>query len=173
MASKNILEQKQQVVAALAESMKSAVAGVIVNYEGITVADDTALRKQLREAGVDYKVYKNTLISKACDIVGFDGLKGCLEGMTAVAVSHDDPVAAAKILCGFASKNEKFNVKAGFVDGEVCDVAAVQALAATPTKEVLLGKLMGSVQAPYFKLVLTLKAIAEQNGQSETAAEQA
>ncbi len=173
MANATILEQKQKVVAELAESMQSAAAGVLVNYQGITVADDTALRKKLREAGVQYSVIKNTLISKACDKVGFEALKPELEGMTAIAISHDDAVIAAKILCEFASKNDKFTVKAGFVDGEVVDKKAVEALAATPSKEQLIGKIMGSVQAPYFKLVLALRAIIEQNGEPAANAEEA
>jgi len=164
LANATILEQKQKIVADLAESIKNASSGVLVNYQGITVADDTALRKQLREAGVEYSVIKNTLISKACDIVGYQGLKADLEGMTAIAISKDDAVVAAKILCDFAAKNEKFQVKSGFVDGEVVDKKGIEALAATPSKEQLISTLMGSVQAPYFKLVLTLRALIEKNG---------
>ena len=130
MPSAKVLEGKQKIVADLAERMKSSAAGVLVNYQGITVADDTALRAELRKAGVEYTVIKNTLISKACDIVGFEGLKDVLSGMTAIATSNDDAVAAARIINEFAKKNENYTIKAGFVEGELLDVAGVEELAA-------------------------------------------
>ena len=130
MPSAKVLEQKQKVVADLAERIKSSAAGVLVNYQGITVADDTALRAELRKAGVNYTVIKNTLISKACDIVGFEGLKDVLSGMTAIATSEEDAVAPARIINDFAKKNENYSIKAGFVEGELLDVKGVEELAA-------------------------------------------
>ena len=117
MPSKSILEQKQQAVAELAAQLKTSTAGVLVNYEGINVADDTKLRKELREAGVEYFVVKNTLLERAAEKVGFDALKDHLSGTSALAVSAEDPVAAAKILTKYADASKgKFTVKAGFVE---------------------------------------------------------
>ena len=107
MASAKILEQKQAIVQSLADQMKNAAGGVLVNCQGITVEADTKLRAELRNAGVEYSVVKNTLTSRACDIVGFESLKDVLSGMTAMATSESDPIAAAKILCTFAEKNPK------------------------------------------------------------------
>ena len=104
MPSEKVLQDKQEFVAKLAEKLDGSVAGVVVNYQGITVADDTALRAELRKAGVNYTVIKNTLISKACDIVGFEGLKDVLSGMTAIATSEEDAVAPARIINDFATK---------------------------------------------------------------------
>jgi len=142
MPSAKVLEEKQKVVADLAERIKSSAAGVLVNYQGITVADDTALRAELRKAGVNYTVIKNTLISKACDIVGFEGLKDVLSGMTAIATSEEDAVAPARIINDFAKKNENYTIKAGFVEGELLDVKGVEELAAIPTKDVLIARFM-------------------------------
>lgn len=172
MASAKILEQKQQIVADLANKMKAAKSGVIVNYQGINVADDTKLRSDLRKAGVDYAVVKNTLTSRACDIIGFEQLKDCLSGMTALAVS-DDPVAPAKILFEFAEKNENFKIKAGFVDGEYLDVEGVTKLAKIPSKEVLIGKMMGSLQSSLYSFAYVLQAIIDKNGEGEAASAEA
>ena len=158
MPSAKVLEQKQKVVADLAERIKSSAAGVLVNYQGITVADDTALRAELRKAGVNYTVIKNTLISKACDIVGFEGLKDVLSGMTAIATSEEDAVAPARIINDFAKKNENYSIKAGFVDGKVIDVAGVNALAELPSKEVLLSMLLSAMQGPVRGLAVSLDA---------------
>ena len=108
MPSASVLESKKKIVSDLTERMKNAVAGVIVSYQGITVENDTALRAELRKAGVEYSVIKNTLTKRACEAVGFDALTGTLEGMTAVATCDSDPVAAAKILKKYADKVESF-----------------------------------------------------------------
>ena len=174
MPSAKILEQKQAIVAALAEQMKNAVSGVLVDYQGITVEEDTALRAELRKNNVHYAVIKNTLASKACDIAGFTGLKDVLTGMTALAVS-DDPVAPAKVLSEYAEKHENFKIKGGFVDGEVIDLAAIDRLAKLPSKETLVAKMLGSLNAPASGLVtvlngsmrglvVALKAIADKQG---------
>lgn len=169
MANANILEQKKQLVAELADRMKNAAGGVIVNYQGITVADDTALRSELRKAGVEYTVVKNTLTSKACDIIGFEGLKDQLTGMTALATSAEDPIAPAKILAKYAKDHENFVLKAGFVEGELLDQNAVKELAETPSKEVLIGRLMGSLQSGLYGFAYAIQAIIDKNEGGESA----
>ena len=163
MPSAKILEQKQKMVEELAEKIKNAGSGVLVNYCGITVEKDTALRKSLREAGVDYTVIKNTYIKKACEIAGIEGFDGVLEGMTAFAIS-DDPVAPAKILCNFAKDNENFKVKAGFVEGRVIDVKGVEELSEIPSKEGLICKLMGSLQSSLYGLAYVLQGKIDKEG---------
>ena len=157
MPSNNILEAKKQVVESLAAKMQNAAAGVLVKYEGITVAEDTALRAALRKAGVEYTVMKNTLTGKACDMVGYGDMKQYLSGMTAIAVSQDDPIAPAKIMKEYADKIAKFEIKAGFVDGGVIDAAGVEALAATPSKEVLIAKMMGSLMSSLYGFAYVLQ----------------
>ena len=175
MANANILEQKKQLVADLAERMKNAAGGVIVNYQGITVEDDTKLRTELRKAGVEYTVVKNTLTSKACDLIGFEGLKDQLTGMTALATCADDPVAPAKILANYAKDHENFVLKAGFVDGELLDTNGVKELADTPSKEVLIGRLMGSLQSGLYGFAYGLQAMIDkmEGGESAPAEEAA
>ena len=148
MPSEKILEQKKQLVAALAADLKESCTGVIVNYKGINVADDTKLRKQLREAGSTYKVVKNTMLKRALDEAGIEGLDGVLEGTTAIAYNKEDYVVSAKILSEFAEKSKTFELKAGFVDGNVLDAAGVKELAALPPKEVLVAKALGGLNAP-------------------------
>ncbi len=172
MPSNKILEQKKQVVEALAEQIKNAQAGVLVKYEGIKVSEDTELRTALRKAGVEYTVMKNTLTGRACDIAGYGDMKQYLNGMTAIATSQDDPIAPAKILKQFADKIKCFEIKAGFVDGGVLDQAGVEALAATPSKEVLIAKMMGSLQSSLYGFAYALQAIIDkQNGGEESAEE--
>lgn len=170
MPSNKILEQKKQVVAELADKMKNAEAGVLVKYQGITVADDTALRAALRKAGVEYSVMKNTLTGRACDLAGYGDMKQYLNGMTAIAISKDDPIAAAKIIKEYADKIECFEIKAGFVDGGVIDAAGVESLAATPSKEVLIAKMMGSLMSSLYGFAYVLQAkIDKENGGEEAA----
>ncbi len=172
MPSNKILEQKKQVVQTLADKIKAAQAGVLVKYEGITVSQDTELRAALRKAGVEYTVMKNTLTGRACDIAGYGEMKQHLEGMTAIAISNDDPIAAAKIMKEYADKIECFEIKAGFVDGGVIDTAGVEALAATPSKEVLIAKMMGSLMSSLygFAYVLQAKIDKENDGAEATDA---
>ena len=170
MPSNKILEEKKQVVESLAAKMQTAAAGVLVKYEGIKVAEDTELRNALRKAGVEYTVMKNTLTGKACDIAGYGDMKQYLNGMTAIALSQDDPIAPAKIMKQFADKIECFEIKAGFVDGGVIDLAGVESLAATPSKEVLIAKMMGSLMSSLYGLAYVLQAkIDKENGGEETA----
>ncbi len=165
MPSQKILEQKKQVVADLAEKLKAAKAGVLVKYQGITVADDTELRTALRKAGVEYSVMKNTLTGRACELVGYGAIKEHLNGMTAIAISGEDPIAPAKILKQYASKIDGFEIKAGFVEGEVLDAAGVNELADTPSKEVLVAKMMGSLMSSLYGLAYVLQAkIDKENG---------
>ena len=172
MPSKIILEQKQQAVAELAEQIKNSVSGVLVNYQGITVEDDTAMRKALREAGVKYMVVKNTLTGRACDAVGYGDMKQYLNGMTAIAISENDPVVAAKVLKQYAEKVESFNILAGYVDGAVIDANTVNALADIPNKETLIAKFLGSIQSPLYKFAYAIKAITDkENGGEEAPAE--
>ena len=172
MPSNSILVQKQQIVADLAEQIKNSAAGVIVNYQGITVENDTAMRKALREAGVKYVVMKNTMTGRACDMVGYGELKQYLNGMTAIAISENDPVAAAKVLKTYAEKVESFNILAGYVDGAVIDANTVNALADIPNKETLIAKLLGSIQSPLYKFAYAIKAITDkENGGEEAPAE--
>ena len=172
MPSDKILEKKKQVVAELSESIKAACTGVIVNYKGIKVADDTKLRKALREAGDEYKVVKNTLLSRALKDAGIQGLDSVLEGTTAIALSKDNYVSGAQVLSKFAETSKTFEIKAGFVDGGIIDAEGVKALAKLPTKEVLVAQVLGGLNAPITGfvtvlngtlkgLVVALNAIAE------------
>ena len=168
MPSNKVLEAKKQVVEELAGKLQTAVAGVLVKYEGITVADDTALRSALRKAGIEYSVMKNTLTGRACEMVGYGDMKQYLSGMTAIAISQDDAIAPAKIMKEYADKIPTFEIKAGFVDGGVIDQAGVEALAATPSKEVLIGKMMGSLMSSLYGLAYVLQAkIDKENGGEE------
>ena len=161
MPSKIILEQKQQAVADLVAKLQNSVSGVLVNYQGITVEDDTAMRKALREAGVKYMVVKNSLTGRACDEVGFGEMKKYLSGMTAIAISETDAVAPAKVLKKYADKVESFKILAGYLDGAVIDDKTVIELADIPNKETLIAKFLGSIQSPVYGLARALQAVAE------------
>ena len=170
MPSNKILEEKKQVVETLAAKMQSAQAGVLVKYEGIKVSEDTELRTALRKAGVEYTVMKNTLTGRACDIAGYGDMKQYLNGMTAIAFSQDDPIAPAKIMKEYADKSDCFEIKAGFVDGGVLDLAGVEALAATPSKEVLIAKMMGSLMSSLYGFARVLQGkIDKENGEGTEA----
>jgi large subunit ribosomal protein L10 len=169
MPSAKILEAKQAVVAELAEKVKSAASGVIVSYQGITVEDDTKLRAELRNAGVEYKVYKNSITGRACEEAGYGDIRAHLEGMTAIAISQNDAVAPAKILKNYADKIETFNLKCGFVDGEVLDEAGVKALADIPNKETLVCKIMGCMRSPLYSLAYVLQAVIDKDGEAPAA----
>ena len=173
MPSAKILAKKQNDVAVLTEKIKNATAGVLVNYQGITVEDDTKMRAEMRAAGVDYKVYKNSLTGRACEAAGYADMKQYLEGMTAFAISENDPVAAAKILKKYADKVETFEIKAGFIDNGVIDAAAVNALADIPSMEGLICKMLGSLQSPLYKLAYALQAIIDKSGEEIPAEEAA
>ncbi len=170
MPSEKTLQAKQEVVAQLKQKLDGAVAGVLVNYRGISVADDTKLRRELREAGVDYAVVKNTLLRRALEGTEYGEIASVLEDTTAFAVSHEDPVAAAKILVKFADDSKStFAVKAGFVEGKVLDVAGVTELAKLPSKEQLLVQLLSVLNGNIRGLAVALNAIVEKENEKESA----
>ena len=174
MPSEKILQRKKDEVVALTEKLKAATAGVRVDYNGITVADDTKLRKELREAGVEYSIVKNTMLRFAAKQVGYEALDSVLEGPTALAGSKDDPGAAAKILTKYAEDHkDKFTVKAGFVDGGVIDAAKVAELGKLPNRETLLSMLCSALQGNIRGLAVAINAIAEKNGEGAPAEEAA
>ena len=161
MPSAKVLEQKKETVAALIEKLKTAQAGVLVDYRGLTVSEDTELRAKLREAGVEYKVVKNTLTRFAAKEVGFDELDEALNGPTSLALGFDDPVAPAKVISDFAKQNENLEIKAGFLDGKVISLDEIKTLANTPSRDTLIAKIMGSLNAPVSNLVRTLQALVD------------
>lgn len=171
MPSAQILESKKAKVEALSEQLKNAAAGVIVDYKGITVEQDTKLRKAMREAGVKYFVEKNSMLRFALHNVGIEGLDYVLEGTTAIALSDDDQTAPARILGEFiknADEKSTFNMKAGFIGTELYDAQGVTALSKIPSKEVLLAQLLGSLQSPLQKFAATVQAVADKKAE-ETA----
>jgi large subunit ribosomal protein L10 len=170
MPSNKILEQKKAYVAELTEKIGRAKSGVLVKYEGITVADDTELRKKLREAGVEYTVIKNSLIGRACDAAGYGEIKSELEGMNALAISFDDPVVPAKILREYADKIKNFEIRAGFVEGKYIDKKGTEALADIPSYETLIAKFLGSIQSPLYNFAYALQAIIDKEGKPEAEA---
>ena len=155
------VELKQPIVAEISELLDGAASAVVVDYRGLTVAEDTALRKQLREAGVTYKVYKNTMIRFAAKGTAFEALEPNLEGPTAIAVSKDDATAPARILAEFAKKAPKLELKAGVVEGTYYDQKGISVIATIPNREVLLGRLLGSMQSPIANFARVIKQIAE------------
>ena len=174
MPNAKVLSEKQAIVEKLTETLQSASSGVLVDYKGITVAEDTALRHELRENGVEYSVVKNTLVRFAIDNVGMQELDGVLNGTTSMAVSKDDPIAPMRIINKYAKQmGDRFNIKAGFMDGKVIPLEDVAALAELPSKEVLLGQVLGMMLSPITSLAIVIKAIAEKGGESAPAAEEA
>ncbi|NLK38971.1 MAG: 50S ribosomal protein L10 [Clostridiales bacterium] len=173
MPSQKILEKKQAAVSELSEKLRSAVSGVLVKYEGITVEDDTKMRAALRKAGVEYAVVKNTLTKRACDEVGLSEMSQYLKGMTALAISKDDPVAPAKILKEYSEKVPTFEIKSGFLDGAVIDVTSVMNLASIPSKETLIAKMMGSLQSSLYGLCYVLQAKIDKESAAEEATAEA
>ena len=166
MPSEKVLESKKAQVAEIIEVLKSAQTGVLVDYRGLTVAEDTQLRKQLREAGIAYKVYKNTLVSRAVEGTEFESLREVLEGPSAFAISTDDSTAPASIIAEFAKKAPKLEIKAGVVEGTYYDAAGMNQIATIPSREVLLGRLLGSMQSPIANLARVLNQIAENGGEA-------
>ncbi len=155
------VELKQPIVAEISELLNGAKSAVVVDYRGLTVEQDTQLRKQLREAGVTYKVYKNTMIRFAAKRTEFEALEPNLEGPTALAVSKEDATAPARVLAEFAKKADKLELKAGVVEGTYYDAKGIQVIATIPSREVLLGKLLGSIQSPIANFARVINQIAE------------
>ena len=167
------VELKQPIVDEISGAIKDAASVVVVDYRGLTVAEDTQLRKQLREAGVSYKVYKNTLVSRAVEGTEFEGLREVLEGPSAFAISTEDATAPARILAKFAKTAPKLEMKAGVVEGTFYDAEGIKAIASVPGREELLSKLLGSLQSPITNLARVLNQIAEQGGAADAAVEAA
>ncbi|MDF2684972.1 MAG: ribosomal protein [Clostridia bacterium] len=172
MPSEKVLQEKKQIVDELIAKLKKSSAGVLVDYKGINVKDDTALRKELRKNNVEYMVVKNTLTRFALKEIGYGDIESVLNGTTALAISESDLVAPAKVLCKYAKDHEKFKIKAGFAEGKTMNVQEVQFLAELPPKEVLIAKVLYGFNAPLTGFVnvlngnlrglaVALKAIAD------------
>ncbi len=172
MPSAKILEQKKQVVAELAERLKNSAAGVLVDYKGINVEQDTKLRRSFREAGVKYEVVKNTLLKLAVREAGLDELEAVLDGTTAIATSADDAVAPAKVFKDFVKENSTLEIsfKSGFADGKVLSIDEINALADLPSREALLTMLASALLGTVRGLAVALNAVAEKKGDGEEAA---
>ena len=169
------VELKQPIVDEIKELLTDAQSAVLVSYRGITVEQDTAMRKELREAGVEYKVYKNTMMKRAFKELGYEDLDEFLKGPSAIALGMADPASAAKISSDFAKDHEALEIKTGIVDGKVLSLAEVDALAKLPSKEVLIAQVLGGLNAPIQglanvlngtirSLAIVLNAIAEKQG---------
>ena len=167
MPNAKVLSEKQAIVADLTNKLQNAAAGVLVDYKGITVAEDTALRAELRQNDVQYSVVKNTLVRFALDDAGLKELDDVLNGTTSLATSAGDPIAPMRVVNKHAKKlgDGKFNIKGGFMDGKVISLEEIMALAELPSKEVLLSQTLGMLLAPITSLAVVLKAIAEKNGE--------
>ena len=164
MPNAKVLSEKQAIVAELTEKIQKATAGVIVDYKGITVEEDTALRRECRESSVDYAVVKNTLLRFAFKNTGLSDLDEVLNGTTSLALC-DDPVAPARVMAEYAKKlNGKFEIKGGFMDGKAVDLATINSLASIPALPVLQAQFLGTMLAPITGLAVVLKQIAEKNG---------
>lgn len=173
MPNAKVLSEKKAVVAALEETLKSATSGVLINYEGITVAEDTELRNELRKAGVEYAVVKNTMVRRALDDTGLGELDDVLHGTTSLAISKGDPIAPMSIVNKFAKKinGDRFVIKAGFMEGKVLPLEDVLALAELPSKDTLLAQLLGMMLTPLTQLAVVTNAIVEkENGPAEAPA---
>ena len=173
MPNAKVLSEKQAIVAQLTEKIQNATAGVLVDYKGITVEEDTALRKECRENDVDYAVVKNTLLRFAFNNTGLSELDDLLNGTTSLAL-FSDPVAPARVMADYAKKlNGKFEIKGGFMDGKPVDLATIQSLASIPALPVLQAQVLGTMLAPITGLAVVLKQIAEKNGAPAETAEEA
>ncbi len=171
MPNAKVLEAKKQAVAELKEKLAAAITGVVVDYKGITVADDTALRKELRENGVEYFVVKNSILKRAVEDTDLGEMSAVCEGTTAIAISNDEYTAAARILCKFAEGHDNFTVKSGFLDGKVVDIDTINDLAKLPSKDVLLATVLGAFQAPIAAFARAVQAIVDKDGAPAEAAE--
>ena len=171
MPSEKVLELKKQQVADLKERLDASIAGVVVDYKGISVEDDTKLGKERREAGVEYPVVKNTLLGRAIEGTSLADMSSVLEGTTAIATSKDDYVAAARILNKYAEKSDSFSIKSGYLDGEVISLEKINSLAKLPSREVLLATVLNAFNAPIAAFARAVQAIVDKNGEAAPAAE--
>lgn len=161
MPSEKVLEAKKAQVAEVVDILKAAQTGVLVDYRGLNVAEDTELRAKLREENVKYFVIKNTLLRLAAKEVGLEALEDALHGPTAIAVSSEDAVAPAKVIADFAKKNDKIEIKTGFMDGAIMTLDEIKTLAATPNMDTLIAKMMGSLNSPISSLARLLATIVD------------
>lgn len=170
MPNAKVLSEKQSIVEALAERIKGASAGILVDYKGITVAEDTALRTELRKDEVNYTVVKNTLTRKALDKLGMSDLDSVLNGTTSLATAENDPIAPFRILNDYSKKlGERFNIKAAFMEGKVLSATEIAEMAELPSKDALYAKVLGTMIAPITGLAVCLGQILEQKGGSVEA----
>ncbi|AOT71157.1 50S ribosomal protein L10 [Geosporobacter ferrireducens] len=161
------LDAKKQIVEEIKGKFSKAQSAIIVDYRGLKVEEVTELRSKMREAGVEYKVYKNTMTRMAAQETGFEALLGDLTGPNAIAFGYNDPVTPAKILSDFAKDHKKLELKAGLVEGQYCDVEKVKAIANIPSREVLLAQFLGSIKSPLSNLAYLLQAIADKQDGAE------
>ena len=167
MPNAKVLSEKQAIVEALAERIKNAGAGILVDYKGITVSEDTELRTELRKDGVEYTVVKNTLTRKALDKLGMSGLDEVLNGTTSLATAEKDPIAPFRIISEFSKKlNERFNVKAAFMEGKILSESEIAEMSELQSKDALYSKVLGTMIAPITGLAVCLGQILEQKGGS-------
>ncbi len=166
MASANeaIKAQKAAIVAEISEQIKDADSIVVVDYRGLTVAQDTQLRKSLREAGVVYKVYKNTFITSAIKGTDFEGIAPLLEGPTAIAIGKEDATAPARVIAKFAKDAKALEIKGGVVEGNIYDVKGIEKIATIPSRDELISKLLGSLQSPITNFARVMNQLAEKGG---------
>ena len=167
------VELNQPIVQEISDAINGAQSVVVVDYRGLTVAQDTELRKKLRAEGITYKVYKNTLVSRAVEGTEFESLREVLEGPSAFAISTEDATAPARVIAEFAKKAPKLEIKAGVVEGTYFDAEGMKEISSIPGRDVLLGRLLGSMQSPIANLARVLNQIAENGGASSAAVETA
>jgi large subunit ribosomal protein L10 len=162
LANAQVLQTKKEIVAELSDKLSKAASGILIDYKGITVDEDTKLRRELRENSVEYSVIKNTMLRFSCNNAGYSELDPLLNGTTSLALSMTDSIAPARIVFGNAKKlNNKFEVKGGFVDGKVLSVSELEAIAAIPSKEALYANVLGMMLAPITALAYILKQVAD------------
>lgn len=159
------LKIKQAIIDEIKDKLNKAESAVIIDYLGTTVEQANAMRKKLREANVDYTVYKNTMMARAIEGTPYEGLKNVLQGPSAIAISYDDAIAPVRVLAGVMKEYNKMAFKAGVVEGVFYDAEEVKTMATIPSREVLIAKFMGSIQSPVSKFVRTLQAVADAKAQ--------
>ncbi len=169
MPSAKVLESKKNLVAELTEKLSAAQSGVLVDYRGLTVEQDTKLRNQLREAGVEYKVIKNTMLRFAAENAGLGDLKPILENPTSLAISVDDPIAPASVLSKFAKDNAALEIKGGFLEGKVVDLATIERLGSIPSKETLIAQTVGGLNSIITSFAIVIDQIAKKKAAEEAA----
>jgi large subunit ribosomal protein L10 len=167
--SKAIWQEKQLIIDEIKAKLENAEAAVVIDYMGITVEEANSMRKQLREADVDYTVYKNTLVKRAIEGTKYEGLADALAGPSALAISQTDATAPARVLNKVMKEFKKMEFKAGVIEGELFDAAGVQAIADIPSRDELIAKFMGSIQSPIANFARVINQIAEQQGEGAEA----